>query len=150
MCQVRNLIGAQGAAAACVLGPTEYSGLKEGAIDDQLPTALEKVEQGYLTMGAVEFVLLLHRHPRHSSPVGGQRITRTRESLLFHEELLPRRVPLLPRNDRRCLHCDMLFFVLPVFLFAYCHVISPLFSETERNTRSDKNVLNSPMRTARI
>src|SRR6266478_9981913 len=40
MCQVGDLIGAQGAAAAGVLGPAEHPGLEEGAIDDQLTAAL--------------------------------------------------------------------------------------------------------------
>ena len=41
MGQVADLIGAQGAAAAGVLGPAEHPGLEEGAIDDQLPAVLE-------------------------------------------------------------------------------------------------------------
>jgi len=41
MGKMRDLIGAQGAAAAGVIGPTKYPRLKEGAIDDQLSTALE-------------------------------------------------------------------------------------------------------------
>src|SRR6266576_3508565 len=74
MGQVRDLIGAQGAAAAGVLGPAEHSGFEEGAIDDQLTAALEQIEQAYLALGSVELVLLLHRHPRHSSTLGGQRV----------------------------------------------------------------------------
>src|SRR5262249_31279908 len=51
MGQVGDLIGAQGAAAAGVLGPAEHPGLEEGAIDDQLPAALEQVEQANLALG---------------------------------------------------------------------------------------------------
>src|SRR5215467_5011572 len=40
MGQMRHLIGAQGTAAAGVLGPAEHPGLEEGAIHDQLPAAL--------------------------------------------------------------------------------------------------------------
>src|SRR6266568_2682929 len=40
MGQVGDLIGAQGAAAAGMLGPAEHPGFEEGAVDDQLPAAL--------------------------------------------------------------------------------------------------------------
>jgi hypothetical protein len=42
MGQVGDLVGAQGAATASVLRPAEHSGLEEGAVDDQLPAALEQ------------------------------------------------------------------------------------------------------------
>src|SRR5229473_386849 len=102
MGQVRDLIGAQGAAAAGVLGPAEHSGFEEGAIDDQLTAALEQIEQAYLALGSVELVLLLHRHPRHPSTLGGQRVTGAGQGLLLHEQLLALRLPLLRRHDRRC------------------------------------------------
>src|SRR2546430_17527845 len=101
MGQVGDLIGAQGAAAAGVLGPAEHSGLEEGAVDDQLPAALENVEQANLTFGPVELVLLPDRHPRYPSTLGGQRITGAGQGLLLHEELLVRSLPLLLRHDRR-------------------------------------------------
>src|SRR5215472_3633528 len=66
MGQVTDLIGAQGAAAASMVGPAEHAGLKEGAIEDQLSAALEQIEQAYLALGPIEFVLLLDGHPRHS------------------------------------------------------------------------------------
>jgi hypothetical protein len=75
MGQVRDLIGAQGAAAAGVLGPAEHPGLEEGAIDDQLTAALEQVEQANLALGSVELVLLVHSQPRHPPAFGGQRVT---------------------------------------------------------------------------
>src|SRR5437867_12087900 len=131
MGQMRDLIGAQGAAAAGVLGPAEHPGLEEGAIDDQLPAALEQVEQANLTPGPVELVLLLHRHPRHPSTLGSQRITGAGQGLLLHEELLARSLPLLLRHDRGCLHREMTFRVLLLSLFACCHLISPLFSFLE-------------------
>src|SRR5258706_3638884 len=133
MGQVRDLIGAQGAAAAGVLGPAEHSGFEEGAIDDQLTAALEQIEQAYLALGSVELVLLLDRHPRHPSTLGGQRITGAGEGLLLHEELLPRGLPLRPHYDRGCLHRDTPPRVLLGSLFARCHVISPLLSGTDRS-----------------
>src|SRR5215469_11608773 len=95
MRQVRDLIGAQRTPPASVLGPAEHPGLEEGAINDELSTALEQVEQANLTLGPLELVLLLYRHPRHAAPLGGERITRASESLLLHEKLLPRSLPLL-------------------------------------------------------
>src|SRR5467141_3621020 len=61
MGQVRDLIGAQGAAAAGVLGPAEHSRFEEGAIDDQLTAALEQIEQAGLPCPWV-------RRTRTSSP----------------------------------------------------------------------------------
>src|SRR5437763_3949850 len=98
MGQVADLVGSQGAAAAGVLGPAEYPGLEEGAVDDQLTAALEQVEQADLALGPVELVLLLHRHPRHPATLGGQRIAGAGEGLFLREELLPRSLPLLLRH----------------------------------------------------
>src|ERR1035441_3324963 len=72
MGQVGDLVGADGAAVAGVLGPAEYSRLEEGAIDDQLPAALEQIEQANLALGPQELVLLFYRHPRHPSTLGNQ------------------------------------------------------------------------------
>src|SRR4030095_16293608 len=109
MGQVADLIGAQGATAAGVIWPAEHAGLEEGAIEDQLPPAIEQVEQANLTLGPVELVLLLHSHPRHPSTLGGQRISRAGERLLFHAKPLPRSLPLLLGHDWRHLHRDILF-----------------------------------------
>src|ERR1700674_5442591 len=78
MGQMGDLIGAQGAAAAGVLGPAEHPGLEEGAIDDQLTAALEQIEQAYLALGSVELVLLVHSQPRHPPAFGCQRVTGAR------------------------------------------------------------------------
>src|SRR5262252_755818 len=58
MGQVGDLIGAQGAAAAGMLGPAEHPGLEESAVDNQLATALEQVEQANLALGPLECVRL--------------------------------------------------------------------------------------------
>src|SRR5438552_338271 len=133
MGKVGDLVGAQGAAAASVLGPAEHPGLEEGAIDDQLPAALEQVKQANLTLGPVELVLLLYRHPRHPSTLGGQRVTGTGEGPLLHKELLARGLPFLLRHDRGCVHREMPFPVFLVSLLACCHLISPLFSQTDQD-----------------
>src|ERR1700732_3940778 len=99
------------AATAGVFGPAEHLGLEEGAIDDQLTAALEQVEQANFTLWPVELVLLLHRHPRHPSTFGGQRVTGAGQSLLLYQELLTRSLPLLLRHNRGCLHRNMPFRV---------------------------------------
>src|ERR1700744_1461487 len=121
MGQVSHLVGAEGTAAAGVLGPAENSGLKEGAIDDQLTAALDQIEQTYLALGAVELVLLLNCHPGHAPAFCGQRITGAGKGLLLYEELLVRSLPLLLRYDRGCGDRGT--------LFARCHAIAPLFLE---------------------
>jgi hypothetical protein len=42
-----------------MLGPAGHAGLEKGAIDDQLATALNQVEEIGLALGPDEFVLLL-------------------------------------------------------------------------------------------
>src|SRR5215471_8545499 len=122
MSQVGDLVGAQGAAAAGVLRPAEHSGLEEGAIDDQLPTALEQIEQANLALGPLEFVRLLDRHPRHPSTLGGKGVPDPHMGLFLHEHLLARSLPGLRRHDRRCVHSEMPFVVLPVSRFVPVHV----------------------------
>src|ERR1035438_18361 len=149
MGQVGDLISAQGAAAAGVLGPAEHPRLEEGAIDDQLSAALEQVEQANLTLGPVELVLLLHRHPRHPSTLSGQRITGMGQGLLFYEELLPRSLPLLLRHDRGCLHRDTPFQVLLVSLLACCHLCRHrLFLPSSGGYTDTNGTLHGYLRTA--
>src|SRR5262249_32388063 len=138
MGQVRDLICAQGAAAAGMLGPAEHPGFEEGAVDDQLSAALEQVEQANLAIGPLELVLLLHRHPWHPSTLGGQRITGAGESLLLHKELLLRSFPLLLRDDLGSLHRHMPFRVLLISFFACCHVIVLCFLKQMETTHSEE------------
>src|SRR4051812_29258152 len=98
MRQVGDLIGAQRAAAASVIRPSEHSGLVERAVKYQLPAALEKIDEANLTVGALELILLFHQHPRHPPTLGGQRITRAGEGLFLYEHLLVRGLPLLRRH----------------------------------------------------
>src|SRR6185369_2410661 len=150
MGQVRDLIGAQGAAAAGVLGPAEHAGLEESTIDDQLPAALEQVEQVNLTVRPVEFVFLLHHHPRHSSTFGGQRITGTGEGLLLHQKLSVCSLPFLLRHDRGHLHRDISFWALLVSLFGCCHIISPFVLRNRSRPLDLKSFLTLPVHTVRI
>ena len=112
---VGDLVGHHGAADAGMLGPPGHAGFEEGAVDDQLTAAVEQVEQARLALGSVELVLLLHGQPRHPPTLGGQRVTGAGQLLLLHEQLLARRLPLLRRHDRRCLH-DFSSFVMSKLL----------------------------------
>src|SRR6476620_4234369 len=134
MRQMADLIGAKRAAPAGGVAPAKHPGLEKGAIDDQLPAALEQVEQGNLAPGPVEFVGLLHWYPGHPSPLGGQGITGARECLLLQKQPLPRFLPVLLRHHRRRFDRDLPFQVLRVSLVACWHVISPLFSVAGRCT----------------
>src|SRR5262249_33097526 len=105
-----------------MLGPAEDARLEESAVDDQLTTAFEQVEQAYLTLAPFELVPLLCRHPRPPATLGGQRITRTSQGFLLHEETLARCLPFLLRHDWRCVYSEMSFAVLHVFRFVPVHV----------------------------
>src|SRR3989441_2185198 len=111
------LVGHHGATDAGMLGPAGHAGLEEGAVDDQLTAAVEQVEQARLALGPVEFVLLLHGQPRHPPTLGGQRVTGPRQLLLLREQLLARRLLLLLRDDRGCVHGGLLSRVL----VQHCH-----------------------------
>src|ERR1700683_1776226 len=131
MREVANLISAQGATTAGVLGPAEHPGFKERTIDHQLTATLEQIEQAHLALGSVEMVRLLHGQPRHPPALGGQRVAGARHGLLLHEKLLARSVPLLLRHNRGCFHREMRLPVLLVSVCVYCHVKSPSRSETD-------------------
>ena len=100
MGEVGDLIRPKGAAAAGVLGPAEYPGFEEGAVDDQLAPAFEQVEQAHRARRSFERVRLLHGHPRHPPAFGGQRVMGPHVGLLLHKQLLAPSLPRLRRNDR--------------------------------------------------
>ncbi len=82
-----------------MLRPAVHAGLEEGAVDDQLAAAVEQVDQARFALGPLERVGLLHRHPRHPPPFGGERVAGAGHGLLLHEHLLARGFPLLFRYD---------------------------------------------------
>ena len=102
---VGDLVGHHGAADAGVLGPAVHPGLEERAVDDQLATPLEQVEQARLA----------RRAPRTRSPcpppatasVGARRPARRGRGSAPSPSpaALARRLPLLGRDDRWCVHC---------------------------------------------
>ncbi|KAG0932139.1 hypothetical protein G6F31_016612 [Rhizopus arrhizus] len=72
MRQMRNLLGHHRAATAGVLGPAIDPGLEEGAVDEELPAVVEKVEQGGLAIRAVEEELLAGGFPFVGGDDGGR------------------------------------------------------------------------------
>jgi hypothetical protein len=55
--------------------------------DDQLVAALEEVEQAHLAVGALEAIVLVHRHHGQAPAGGGQLVTRAGERLLAGKKL---------------------------------------------------------------
>jgi hypothetical protein len=92
------LIGAQGAAAACVLGPAKDAGLEEGAINDQLPAPLEQIEQARVALRPLELVCRLDGHPRHSAAIA----SREWVNAFSFTKLVARDVSFLRRHDQGC------------------------------------------------
>src|SRR5438045_2500408 len=99
MSGVSDLVGHHGAADACMFGPADHARLEEGAVDDQLPAAVEQIEQVHLALRPVELVLLLHGHPWHPSTLRSQRVTGAGQLLLLHQQFLACGLPLLRRHD---------------------------------------------------
>ena len=93
MRDVRDLVGYHRAADAGMLRPTFHAGLEERAVDDQLTSPLEQVEQARLPRWPVELVILLHGQPRHPPTLGRQGITGAGQRLLLHEQLLTGSLP---------------------------------------------------------
>src|SRR5262245_41482663 len=129
MRDVGDLIGQHGAADARMLRPSPHPGLEESAIDNQLTAALEQIEQAQLPLGAVEHVILLHCHPRHPPPLGGQRVTRASQSFLLCQELLARSPPFLWRDNFRVIHFTHTFFWFHYSSFHFAYLQFYLFDD---------------------
>src|SRR5215468_1952488 len=127
MGQMRNLIGAEGAAATGVPGPTKHSRLEEGAIENQLPPALEQIEQANLARRSLELITLFDSHPRHPAAFGGQSVSSPCLSFFLHQHFLARSEPLFLRYYRRRLNSEIFLPVVLVFRFARCHLFLPRF-----------------------
>ena len=82
---VGHLVREPGAPGAAAVGPAVHSGFEEEAVDDELTTPLEQVEQAHRPIRAIELVGLLDRHPRHPPPLGRERVVGVRQRLLIDE-----------------------------------------------------------------
>jgi len=95
MRKVANVVSHHGATDAGMVGPAVHAGFEEGAVDDQLPAAVEQIEETRLAVGPVELVILLQGHPRHSPARGRKRVTGAGQFLFLHEQLLACSLPVL-------------------------------------------------------
>src|SRR5262249_46308787 len=82
---VRNLVGYHGAPNTAVIRPAGYARIEKRAINDQLTSAIEKIEQADPAPGPVELVIFFDRDPRHSPTLCGQRVEGTGQFLLLRE-----------------------------------------------------------------
>ncbi len=99
-----SLVGHHRATGAALLRPAVDAGLEEETVDDELPAALEEVEQAHPSVRPLELVVLLHQHPRHPAARGGHRVTSVGVLLLLHQQRVTRLLPLPLIDDRRQLH----------------------------------------------
>jgi hypothetical protein len=76
MREVRDLVGAERATDAGVVGPAVDAGIVEGAIEDELAAAFEEIEQRTLPFRTFEDVLLFDREPGHAAARRSHRIAR--------------------------------------------------------------------------
>src|SRR5215813_5210024 len=123
MSGVSHLVGHHGAADTCMFWPTHHARLEEGPVKNQLPAAVEQVEQTSRSIGAFELVLLLHGHPWHPTTLGCQCVTSARQLLLLHEEFLAGSLPLLRRHNFAV--CHLALFLCALFGFHFdCPFVS--------------------------
>ncbi len=118
-----NLVGPEGAPTTCMIGPAKYTRFEESAVDDQLRTALEQVEQAHLAIRPVKLILLFDCHPRHSPALGSQRITLAHNPLFLDQQFVTSFHPFLRRHDLRALshvrcHVDLSFGLSRWHLFS--------------------------------
>lgn len=73
-------------------------------IDEQLRAPLEEIEQGRLSVWALELVLLLDPHDRLAPPLRGQGVTLPCQLFLLGDDPLVRRLSLLERDHFRQFH----------------------------------------------
>ena len=69
--EVADVVDEHGAAPAARLRPARDPGLEEEAVDDQLPTPVEQVEQAHPADRAFELVVLLDQDHRQPPALGG-------------------------------------------------------------------------------
>ena len=70
MSEVGNLIGHERTAATRMLGPAVYARLEEGAVNDELTTTLEQIEEADLPFRSIELILFFNSQPGHPPTLG--------------------------------------------------------------------------------
>ena len=80
---------------ASALGPVLDARLEEGPVHDQLGPAVEQIGQRLLAVGSREPVVLRDLDRRKPAPFGSQLVAGTCRRLLFPQQRVTRRLPLL-------------------------------------------------------
>src|SRR5216683_3871763 len=73
-------------------------------LDDQLTASAEQIGEGFLPVGPVEDVSLLHLYPGQCAPLRAQPVAQAGELLFLAQEFGTGRQPLFLRDDRMLLH----------------------------------------------
>ena len=92
--------------------PAEHAGLVKGAVEDELVSAFEQIEQADFAPGTFERIGLLDRHPWHAPALGGERIASPGLGLFLDQQLFAGRLPGLRRHDWRLVHGLSAFSIL--------------------------------------
>src|SRR5437763_12681185 len=96
----RDLVDSRGAAGATVF-PAR---VEHEVVDDQLPSALEHVEEAGRARRPFEHVIGVDLDHREVPPIDVERVARSRERLLLDEKVLARRQPFISGRDLRKSH----------------------------------------------
>src|SRR5258705_10359342 len=91
----RDVIDLEGTADATLLPP----GAEHKMLDDQLAAPVEKVSERFLTLRAVENIVLFKLDPRQFAPLRAQLVAQSRELFLLRQMRLARSQPLVPTHD---------------------------------------------------
>lgn len=100
MGQVRQVVGEHGAARAAlgVLGDL-HSRVQEEAVDDQLSTTVEQVEQAHLARGTFEAIVVLDSDHGQLAALRSERVPRAGQLFLLDQQRLALGVPLCFGHD---------------------------------------------------
>src|SRR5918993_4078171 len=98
--QVAQLVGVHRAAGTAALRVDVHVRIHEEPVDDELPAAVEELEQRRVpAAGRGEAIVLLHADHRHAPALGGHGVARAGVRLLLDEQRLARGAPLLGCDD---------------------------------------------------
>src|SRR5215217_764442 len=85
-------------------GLAVHTRIEECAVDDQLTSPAEQIQEAHLPFRPLDGVLPVHDDPGHSPTLRSKRVMRAGHLLFFHEQSLPLMLPLLRRHNPRCCH----------------------------------------------
>src|ERR1700761_620575 len=92
-----------------MVGPAMDVRIEKGAVNNELPAPVEKIEQRSPSLWSLKYILILDGDPRHAPARRSQGISRTGMFLLLNQHLLPGFLPFSCRDYRGLGHlCDLL------------------------------------------